>query len=282
MVLMRFKNVMKVFKNFAISGKIIFLLIFISSINPKVCKSEGFFTPYRLFFGFKQKITGLETSLSLEERGLEKGDSGSSQNQSQPGSSICFKNKSKHKDVIAEIVDPGGGLNPHSCRTKKDFNEYGYANFLEPLYPDVALEFSPNYFLDIIGYYLYVTYRSFNFETVDYPMKDQEYYGVINSISFSVPFFLYLGDKNLGKEGDFSLRLGLGPSMNYVSEFEMRTDTDSFKNEGNYYGHSTFFDLTFLYFTFKMEDSYYTMPGLKNDKITVEQTDRRIGFYYYF
>ena len=70
--------------------------------------------------------------------------------------------------------------------------------------------------------------------------------------------------------------------MNYVSQFEMRTDTDSFKNEGNYYGHSTFFDLTFLYFTFKMEDSYYTMPGLKNDKITVEQTDRRIGFYYYF
>ena len=55
MVLMRFKNVMKVFKIFAISGKIIFLLIFISSINPKVCKSEGFFTPYRWLLGLKQQ-----------------------------------------------------------------------------------------------------------------------------------------------------------------------------------------------------------------------------------
>ena len=70
MVLMRFKNVMKVFKNFAISGKIIFLLIFISSINPKVCKSEGFFTPYRLFFGLKREATTITTGLTREERGL--------------------------------------------------------------------------------------------------------------------------------------------------------------------------------------------------------------------
>ena len=153
---MRFKNVMKVFKIFAISGKIIFLLIFISSINPKVCKSEGFFTPYRLFFGLKQEITGLETSLSLKERGLEEKSYYIFPALSE--SRICVKNKSEHNDYIAESFLGFFGasemaINPHKCR-RKDGNAYGYSNILGPLYPSVALEFSPNYFLDIIGYYL--------------------------------------------------------------------------------------------------------------------------------
>ena len=108
------------------------------------------------------------------------------------------------------------------------------------------MEFSPNYFLDIIGYYPYVTERSFDFETVDYPVKDQESSGAINSISFSVPFFLYLGDKNLGKEGKFSFRIGVGPSLNFVST-EMISDTESIKNKATYFGNTFFFEITVIH-----------------------------------
>ena len=253
---MRFKNVMKVFKIFAISGKIIFLLIFISSINPKVCKSEGFFTPYRWLLGLKQQTITITTDLSRARKSLEEnGYTGS------------------------QIYHDEGSFNPT------------YA----------TLEFSPNYLFDTIGYYSFIQYKEFNFYIEDYPSKNVNLTAEIYTITFALPLFLYWGDKNLGKEGNFSFRIGYGPGFTIVNKINYWYDSGgSSENSGTSGGPTFIIDMVINYFTIKLEqtrffvngasrgDGDYSVhgeggTGAKNyDIIQVDQIDTSIGFYYYF
>jgi len=237
---MRSKNVMKVFKNFAISGKIIFLLIFISSINPKVCKSEGFFTPYRLFFGLKKETTKILSTLSDRERGL--------------------------------------GYGHHTEKSLIFYEE-------TPISPSWAtLEFSPNYLFDTIGYYIFVSNRKFDFYVEDYPKKGRDQNGKVNTTTFGIPFYLYFGDKTLGKEGNFYFRFGLGPSINWLSEIEFKEiDSETYSGqEGLASGLTTLIELFIGFFAVKLEQTEYETIGVYPDKITIVQNDSSIGFYYYF
>ena len=223
---------MKVFKNFAISGKIIFLLIFISSINPKVCKSEGFFTPYRLFFGLKRETT-----------------------------------------LISEKVDYGTGS-----------SEEPLSQHVDPVIPSWAnLEFSPNYLGDLIGYYIYISNRKFNVDTGSLEVN-------LNSTVFAIPFYLYLGDKNLGKDGKFSFRIGYGPNLTLVSNMEFFVKGPYGEHHlppdrGIYVGETYMVDVILSNITIKFEQStfeneikYMGYPV----KLTTTQLDTSIGFYYYF
>ena len=130
-------------------------------INPIVSKSENFYKPYRLFFGFKQQITNFYTDLSLEDRNLS-----DYENILNDQTGICFKRRPNHKDYLI------GGFNGEACRKKNDA-DYGYDAMPEPpTFSYANIEFVPQYITENIGYYIFVSDRKIYFSLVDYPIKD--------------------------------------------------------------------------------------------------------------
>ena len=91
-------------------NKKIFSTIFIFLVlNPINCKSENIFTPYRLFFGFKQQVTTMYTTFSLSDRDFTQSDydefpkySTYVNNDSIPDglTAICIKNRSEHINYV--------------------------------------------------------------------------------------------------------------------------------------------------------------------------------------
>ena len=206
-------------------NKIIFSFVLISLINPIICKSESIFTPNRLFFGIKQSINEFHSNHTKKDRNLTPDN--------EQDSSLCFKTKSKHNDIF-------GMYNDSPCL------DNGYYTFFGPPSLHYAtLEFVPNYIVWKIGYNISLTNRNMNFTIVDYPTKDEEVSGVLNTTNFMIPIFINVGDKKLGKDGSFSFRFGVGPSFNYVNEFYLKNDKGFTDNSGFFTGYSILFDITY-------------------------------------
>ena len=198
---------------------------------------------------------------------------------------VCFKRPSKGT----------WGPKPDVCRTKNGA-EYGYENHIEPASIDYAsLEFVPNYLIWRIGYYIFLTQRKFNFTVVDYPTKNEELSGKLDAAIFMVPFFITAGDKNLGKDGDFSFRFGVGPSITYLNEFYLENDKGSIEKsgilnmgEGGLITSTTvLFEITYNYFSYKFHTSKYRIKiegddYFKDDVLDFTTADSSIGFYFYF
>ena len=124
------------------------------------------------------------------------------------------------------------------------------------------------------------------FTIVDYPTKNKELDVTLNATSFSLPIFLNIGDKNLGKDGKFSLRFGAGPNLTYISQFDIESDDIYDKQTGSTNGVTVIIDVTFLYTVLKLENTTYKVklshPDFKNDEIYVNANDSYLGIFYYF
>lgn len=273
-------------------NKKIFSTIFIFLVlNPINCKSENIFTPYRLFFGFKQQVTNMYSTASLSDRGFTQSDYDNF-----PGYSvyvnkdkvpsgltaICIKNRSDHTNYVYG----GMGFDGNACR-EKDGKVYGYDAYPEPpAFSFASLEFAPNYIFWRIGFNLSLVNRKLQFTIVDYPTKNKELDVALNATSISIPIFLNIGDKNLGKDGKFSLRFGAGPNLTYISQFDIESDDVYDKQTGSTNGVTVIIDVTFLYTVLKLENTTYKVklshPDFKNDEIYVNANDSYLGIFYYF
>ena len=251
-------------------NKIIFSFVLISLINPIICKSESIFTPNRLFFGIKQSINQFDSKITNKDRNFDTYD------EDEQGSTLCFKTKSKHNDIF-------GAFDDSPCLDSNGYNTF----FGPPSLHYATLEFVPNYIVWRIGYNISLTNRNIHFTIVDYPTKDEEVSGVLNTTNFMIPIFINAGDKKLGKDGSFSFRFGVGPSFNYVNEFYLKNDKGFTDNSGFFTGFSILLDITYLYLTIKIENTQYKIKTkgdgyFKDDLINIHSNDRSIGFYYYF
>ena len=258
---------------------------------PVNCKSENLFTPYRIFFGLKQQVTNLYSTISLEERGFNQSEYNDFPDYSvyvNPErvptglTAICFKNRSDHSNYVFA----GSGFDGNACR-QKDGKVYGYDAYPEPPeFSFASLEFAPYYFLWRFGLNFSLINRKLHFTVVDYPEKNEEYVVILNSTSFSVPVFLNLGDKLLGKDGAFSMRLGLGPNFTYISQFDLESESLYERQVDAVSGLTLLFDITFLYTVLKLENTTYQVqmahPKFKNDLIYINANDSYLGFFYYF
>ena len=58
----------------------------------------------------------------------------------------------------------------------------------------------------------------------DYPKNNVKSIVKSTSRNIGIPIFFVLGDKNLGANGDWSLRLGIGPGLIYFNPLIIETD----------------------------------------------------------
>ena len=260
---------------------------------PVDAKSEekNLFTPYRIFFGFKQQVTSFYSSISLSDREFTQ-----SEIQNFPEYSvyvdrtrvpsgltpICIKNRSDHVNYFLG----GSGFDGNTCREKNN-KSYGYDAYPEPPeFSFAALEFAPYYLFYHFGINISLINRKMHVSLVDYPAKNKELDLKLNSTSVTIPFFLTVGDKNLGKEGSFSMRIGVGPNFSYISQFDLESDEIFERKTDTYVGTTFIFDVTWGYLTFKLENTIFKLnmghPDFRNDQIVINANDSYVGIYYYF
>ena len=121
---------------------------------------------------------------------------------------------------------------------------------------------------------------------VDYPIKDKELDLKLNSTSVTLPLFLTIGDKDLGRDGSLSMRTGAGPNFSYISQFDLESDEIFERKTDTFVGTTFIFDATFYFMTFKLENTIFKLnmahPDFRNDQIVINASDSYVGIYYYF
>lgn len=273
--------------------KIILYSMILIVLIPMNAKSEekNLFTPYRIFFGFKQQVTSFYSSISLSDREFTQ-----SEIQNLPEYSvyvdrtrvpsgltpICIKNRSDHTNYFLG----GIGFDGNACR-KKNEKTYGYDAYPEPPgFSFAALEFAPYYLFSRFGINLSLINRKLHVTLVDYPIKDKELDLKLNSTSVTLPLFLTIGDKDLGRDGSLSMRIGAGPNFSYISQFDLESDEIFERKTDTFVGTTFIIDATFYFMTFKLENTIFKLnmahPDFRNDQIVVNASDSYVGIYYYF
>ena len=205
-----------------ISNLRVFLLVVLFSISFVFAGSVmaenwyDIFTPYRINIGAENDQTFLDTSLN---RGLTfyDGDTAAADQNSDEAKKelkrVCQK---KNRGSVAGV----------DCLTRASDKE-AKGLFASPVLLGISLDTYPNYFgKSSFGYNIAFRYLELKSTLLDYPKKDEESELDLSLLIITPNIFYVWGNKALGKDGDFSFKLLLGPSLPVVNKLELsRTKT---------------------------------------------------------
>ena len=267
---------------------LIFLLLLI--INPFFVFSKSSFIPFRVFIGGKQQVLDFRTSLTLEERNFNQItlSENSYYKRTEPADrsdSICVKKEQANQDIWFTITGSQGGEFRTGCRKKND-QPYGYSNDIGSINPTIFLETFPTYIYWRFGINAYLMNANASTTFVDYPTINEEYDFKYSAITLGLPIFITAGDKNLGEGGNFSFRIGYGPNISHIDQFEISNNDNKYNHNGWISGEAFFMEFTYLNITFKVLNSDVDVnvsdSFIKNNVVTVNNNNRYLGYYYEF
>jgi hypothetical protein len=273
--------------------KIIFTLSIIASLIKDV-NAEGFFSPYRMFFSQSQSGFHLISELSLNERGftdedynqINSGDQYKFFPDDKNKSYICFKDREYTTQHLTFLFDDFGSDSINDCNENQSIP--GNSKFISnPEFSLPQLEFKPSPLFWRLYYNSSITSYSISQYIIDYPNKNEISKFTVNAYNLNLPLYIQFGDANLGSDGSFSLRIGAGPSISFIENFELKSAYYTYRPERSLkLGLAKTFELVYSYLGFKFDSTEFYVPidsgYYKNDTIYMRVNTVLIGFFIYF
>ena len=196
-----------------ISNLRVFLLVVLFSISFVFAGSvmaENWYEIYRVNIGYENDQTFLETSLN---RGLTFYGGDTTAAAKKQLKRVCQK---KNRGSVASV----------DCLTRASDKE-AKGLFASPPLLGISLDTYPNYFgKSSLGYNIVFRYLELKSTLLDYPKKDEESELDLSLLFITPNIFYVFGNKALGKDGDYSFKISLGPPLPVVNKLELsRTAT---------------------------------------------------------
>ena len=262
-----------------ISNLRVFLLVVLFSISFVFAGSvmaENWYEIYRVNIGVENDQTFLDTSLN---RGLTfyDGDTAAADQNSDEAKKelkrVCQK---KNRGSVASV----------DCLTRASDKE-AKGLFASPVLLGISLDTYPSYFgKSSFGYNIAFRYLELKSTLLDYPKKDEESELDLSLLIITPNLFYVLGDKALGKDGNFSFKISLGLSLPVVNKLELsRTETLEKSAYGIIPKIAYEFEVSAFYLFFKIGQSEVgfrtNFDGVEVDNIVARFNYVKFGFNYY-
>ena len=158
--------------------------------------------------------------------------------------------------------------------------------------PNVWFETTPLYFGDTsFGVSFYINPNNTNeIKLVNYPKDNVSAKIKYNARYVGVPLFYTFGDEELGKDGGFSFRLGLGPSLIYYDPIEVRSEGKTEVQRFSSNGISILLSIDWGYFSWTINalgGAPIVFKELKNKygnpaKLSINHQTKSVNYVWYF
>ena len=154
--------------------------------------------------------------------------------------------------------------------------------------PDISIDTKPTYILAGLGFNLGLGYVKTKSTLIDYPTKNEESEFDLSILFLSPSIFYVWGNKLLGKNGDFSFKIGgiaYVPIVNNVSITRTNTkETSGYDIAAS--GGSTILEIDWFYMFIKAEGAKIKFKtkfnGIDEDQLETTIAKVKFGYNYYF